>query len=173
MNLDEFSDIVVDANIFHHALNDGKDCHKSALDFLEQLKNSDVEICFDKNGVPDDGSIGGAIAQEYDDILRSGDTNIAKTTLELKLHQNRFRVLDTTVPTDIRNFINKSSIDDSIDQKIVGVAYNSDNQICVSDDFDDFKGETRENLEKEFCVLIRCAGHFPTPYKDDCINCER
>ncbi len=138
-------DVVIDTNILVHAENKKIKVHQECVDFIGYLSDSSELLCFDEGFVWHETYNKSHIAHEYMTHLRHGSMGYI---LVAKLAQSkRISVVPRLAPIKERKLITQT-VTKQRDRIFLNVAFNSDNKILISNDYEDFQQTKRTFFEE-------------------------
>jgi predicted nucleic acid-binding protein len=139
------SDIVIDTNVFLHAQNPRERRFAASGRLLARLLRVPTELCVDPGFSLDEASNESLIGQEYLDKIRAG--SIGYVTLVQVLLANRVKEVDRRLDARERACLRHWSLKPR-DRTFLAVAINSNDQVLVTHDYEDFGKSKRRDIRK-------------------------
>lgn len=155
MQLD-LEDIVIDTNTLKHVGNASCDCSEAAYKLLTSVLHSNCVICVDGKCHEDVGENESIICHEYKTHMNEQSLTFAQTFLATMYSDKRVKEI-SKYPGPSKKKIIMHYIANKRDRAFVGVAYNSNDKLLASHDFDDFKKEIRRMFKSKLKVRILCS----------------
>jgi len=145
------SEIVIDANVFAHALNPANDYYDSALLVVSQLLKSDAILALDDTGKSSPDLRTSNLYREYAECLHPTSLSFEvirqlldneRVTFHLRPAAPLWKKCKQLVPRNNHDAI------------VLGIGTRADSHTVVSNDFDDFNHAVRIKALKEIEVVI-------------------
>ncbi len=146
--------LVIDTNVLEHADNPNEPRYDDTVAFLNYIQISIEDIIYVDESLSPDESF---ILNEYRSRLVPG--NYGHTILLLLIRQERIASISRSVLGTITKKIIKWA-HKPVDVIFVKVAFNSNEKILVSHDYEDFPQKARNNFLKEIQVDIISASEY-------------
>lgn len=146
--------LVIDTNVLEHADNPQELRYESSIAFLNHIRAATGEVIYVDESLSPNESF---ILNEYRNRLVPG--NFGTTVLLLLTQQGRVTPIKRAVPATITKKIKKWA-HKPVDVIFLKVAYNSNEKILVSHDFEDFPQKARDFFLDEINVDVVTAATF-------------
>jgi len=147
-------DVVVDTNVFAHAQNPDEERFDASLRFVRRLLDVKTLLCIDPGfKLPPDVNRS-LIGAEYLEHLHFG--SFAFNALATLLAGERTSEIKLTVPHATKKRV-LQLIRKPRDRSFLIAAINSNENVFVSHDYEDFQVDKRECIRREFAVRIQEA----------------
>ena len=148
-------DIVIDTNVLVHSQNPQEPRCALSRVFLERLRDSTSKLAVDEGFSLDRAQNNSFIGYEYIENLSFG--SLAFSIVVKMASSKRIDFVPKRAPEREQRIINQH-IRKKVDRVFVGVAYNSQEHMLVSHDFEDFQEAKRQYFRREINVNICEAG---------------
>ena len=136
-------DIVIDTNIFLHAVNQQEIRRKDADALLTKIRTCTVHLCVDEGFTLMEAQNRSVIGAEYIKHLRVGTVGFA--LVSFLAGSNRVKIVPKGVPANISRAI-RSQVPKGPDRTFLYVAFNSQEKVLSSHDFGDIPQQVRNRL---------------------------
>ncbi|HEY6328653.1 MAG TPA: hypothetical protein VI756_04905 [Blastocatellia bacterium] len=137
-------DVVVDTNVILHSRNPNERRFVDSVRFIEMLLNGAVKLCIDEGFHPEEFQNQSLIGGEYLDQMHPGSPSYA-VIVELA-NSGRIKIVAKRVPPAVGKRILRCVPRNPRDRTFVKVAFNSQEHVLVSHDYEDFGTATRERI---------------------------
>lgn len=145
------NDVVIDTNVLVHAENKAIKVHQECVDFINYLTDSSESLCFDEGFAWHETFNKSQIAHEYLNNLRYGTMGYM---LVVRLATSkRITEVSRTVSKRATNIITQT-VSKRRDRVFLKVAFNSENKILISNDFEDFQVPKRTLFRKQLGLQV-------------------
>ena len=145
------TDIVIDTNVFAHADNPQEHRQRDAVELLEALLACDTLLVVDEGLDADEARNRSAIWREIGSVMTPN--SFAFYFCQTLLSSGRVAEVSRKVDVAIARKINQC-VRKPMDRTFLRVAYNTDERILISHDFEDFQVRKRRFLEQAISVLV-------------------
>jgi hypothetical protein len=156
-------DLVVDTNVWVHQNNPDHEFSVASHEFCLAILESTASICVDEGFSLDSAHNTSIIGHEYIEHVRR--VFLAYDILVKLLSDGRVRFVSNQVDEATRRVVN-THIGNSHDRVFVRVAFNSEEHILVSHDFDDFPTAVRREIDRRVGVRIETAERCKEELRD-------
>lgn len=145
------ADIVIDTNVFLHAVNNIEPRQQSCILMLNLLNDGTTQLCVDEGFSLEESKNRSHIGQEYITHLRAG--SIGYALVGHLARSGRVSILPRRVPATVSRHIT-TQIRKGPDRTYVYVAYNSMGKTFASHDFNDIPTTVRTRIQRAIAVRI-------------------
>jgi predicted nucleic acid-binding protein len=154
------NDVVVDTNVLVHAQNPKEQRFEDSTNLIDNILNSNTDLCVDEGFSEEEAKNKSAIGSEYFDKLCFG--SVGFTLIVQLAHQNRIKQLGRRAPYKTSRRIIQI-LRNKADRNFLNVAYNSVEKVFVSHDFIDFQQPKKDRILSDFNIQVIEAC--------DCLDC--
>ncbi|MHB8808041.1 MAG: hypothetical protein ACYC59_10740 [Anaerolineaceae bacterium] len=144
-----FNDMVVDTNVFVHASNPDDINFQNATLMFKKLSKVSTMLCLDPGFSTDQSKNHSLIMGEYLENLGIG--TVGYNIVQKLAASYRFKEVDRKVDSQVGNLIYRK-IEEKKDRKFVKIAFNSNDHILISHDYEHFTVGVRHELNMKIGV---------------------